>query len=41
MHWKPLADRVRKAVCHPDRALLIELATGALLLAWVTHWMIE
>ena len=38
MHWKPVADRLKRTVSQPDYALLIELASGAVLLAWVIRW---
>jgi len=41
MNWKPLASRVKRTVTQPDHALLIELASGALLLAWVVRWTVE
>jgi hypothetical protein len=41
MNWKPLTDRLKRTVFQPDRALLIELASGALLLAWMAHWAVE
>jgi len=41
MKLKSLADRVKRTVSHPEHALLIELASGALLLAWVAHWVVE
>ena len=41
MHWKPLAERLRRTASQPDNALLIELASGALLLAWMAHWAVE
>jgi len=41
MNWKPLAARVMRSVTQPDNALLLELASGALLLAWAAHWMVE
>jgi hypothetical protein len=41
MHWKHLTDRFVRTVSQPDRALLIELASGALLLAWMAHWVAE
>ncbi len=34
---KRLASHLRRAVTQPDTALLIELASGALLLAWLAH----
>jgi hypothetical protein len=41
MNWKPLAARVMRTVSQPDRALVIELASAALLIAWVAHWSLE
>jgi hypothetical protein len=41
MNWKPLAKRLVRVAAQPDTALLIELASGALLLAWVAHWAVE
>ena len=41
MNWKPLANRLVRSVTQPDHALLIELASGALLLAWAAHWAVE
>ena len=40
MNWKPLAAGVKRTVTQPDHALLIELASGALLLAWVVRWAV-
>jgi len=39
MKWKPITERIRRTT--PDQALLIELACGAVLLAWMAHWAIE
>lgn len=41
MNWKHLAERTMRTVTQPDRALVIELASAALLLAWMAHWAIE
>jgi len=41
MNWKPFAARLKLAVTQPDRALLIELASWAVLLAWMAHRAIE
>jgi hypothetical protein len=41
MHWKPLAERLRRTVTQPDNALLIELASGALLLAYIAHLAVD
>jgi hypothetical protein len=41
MHWKRLADRMMRTVTQPDHALVLELASGALLLAWMAHWAVE
>jgi len=41
MNWKHLAERLVRTVSQPDHALLIELASGALLLAWMAHWAAE
>jgi len=41
MNWKPLTTRLKRSVCQPDRALLLELASAALLLAWIAHWAVE
>ena len=38
---KPLAARLKRIVTQPDHALLIELASGAVLLAWVAHLATE
>lgn len=38
MKLKPLAERVKRTVSQPDHALIIELVSGALLLAWMAHW---
>jgi hypothetical protein len=39
--WKPLAERLVRTVSQPDHALLIELASAAVLLAWVARWAVE
>jgi hypothetical protein len=41
MNWKLLADRVLRTVTQPDYVLLIELASGAVLLAWMAHYAVE
>jgi hypothetical protein len=41
MNWKYIAERLIRAACQPDHALLIELASAALLLAWMAHWVAE
>ncbi len=41
MTWKPVAKRLKRVVSQPDFVLLIELASGALLLAWIAHWVAE
>jgi hypothetical protein len=41
MKLKRIAARVRRTVTQPDNALLIELASGAVLLAWAAHWVVE
>jgi hypothetical protein len=41
MNWKPLTARLMRSVSKPDHALLIELASGALLLAWAAHWAVD
>lgn len=41
MNWKHLADRTMRAVTQPDHALVLELASAALLLAWMAHWAAE
>jgi hypothetical protein len=41
MKLKPLATRLKRSVCQPDHALLIELASGAVLLAWVARLLAE
>ncbi|HEX4086617.1 MAG TPA: hypothetical protein VHY22_17020 [Chthoniobacteraceae bacterium] len=40
-NWKPLTQRVRRFAAQPDSALLIELASAAVLLAWMAHWAAE
>ncbi len=40
-NWKPLAERLARTVTQPDHALLIELASAAVLLAWMAHWAVE
>jgi hypothetical protein len=41
MTWKPLVSRLKRVTSQPDSVLLLELASGALLLAWVAHWVAE
>jgi hypothetical protein len=41
MKLKPLAERLKRTVSHHDHLLLIELASGAVLLAWMAHWVVE
>jgi hypothetical protein len=41
MNLKPISGRLRRTVAAPDRALLIELVSGALLLVWVARWVAE
>jgi hypothetical protein len=41
MHWKPLAARIKRTVSQPDNALLLELASGAVLLAWFAHCLVD
>jgi hypothetical protein len=41
MNWKHLASRALRAAARPDLALLVELASAALLLAWAAHWGVE
>ena len=41
MIWKPITERLVRTVSQPDYAVLIELASGALLLAWIAHWAVE
>jgi hypothetical protein len=41
---KHLSTAVKRLVApftHPDHALLLELASGALLIAWMVHWSVE
>ena len=33
--------RLIRTASQPDHALLIELASGAVLLAWFAHWAVE
>jgi len=39
MLLKTMAARVKRTVVQPDYVLLLELASGALLLAWAAHWI--
>ena len=41
MNWKHLAGRMMRTVTQPDHALVLELASAALLLAWMAHWAVE
>ncbi len=41
MNWKPLAGRLKRFASQPDSALILELASGAVLLAWMAHWVAE
>jgi hypothetical protein len=41
MNWKPLAERLVQTVTKPDAVLLFELASGAVLLAWVARLAAE
>ncbi len=41
MKWTPLTNTVKRIVTQPDSALLLELASGAMLLAWMAHWVAE
>ena len=41
MNWKPLAGWVVHTLSKPDNALLLELASGALLLAWLARAVVE
>jgi hypothetical protein len=41
MNWKYLTDRMMRTVTQPDHALVLELASAALLLAWMAHWAVE
>jgi hypothetical protein len=41
MHWKKIAARVARSVAEPDHAIVIELASAALFLAWMAHWAVE
>ena len=41
MNWKHLAGRILRTVTQPDHVLLIELASGAVLLAWLAHYAME
>jgi len=37
MNWKHMAQRMMRSATEPDHALVIELASAALLLAWMAH----
>ena len=41
MNPKALAKRVIHAILEPDHALVLELASGALLLAWLARLAVE
>lgn len=41
MKWKRLVQPLVRTVSQPDHALLLELASAALLLAWVARWSAE
>jgi len=41
MIWKPLTERIKQVATQPDSALLIELASSAVLLAWLVRWAAE
>ena len=41
MNWKFLTQSVMRAVTQPEHAVVLELASAALLLAWMAHWAIE
>ena len=41
MKWKHIGERIVRTVSEPDHALLIELASAAVVLAWVAHWAVE
>jgi hypothetical protein len=41
MNWKLLTERLMRTVSRPEYALLIELASAALLLGWIVHWAAE
>jgi hypothetical protein len=41
MKWKSLAGPLKQTISQPDRALLIELVSGAVLLAWTAHLVAE
>jgi hypothetical protein len=41
MNWKSIAKRLTGLASQPDSALVIELASAALLLAWMAHWVAE
>jgi len=38
---KSLTNTVKRIASQPDSTLLIELASGAVLLAWMAHWVAE
>jgi len=41
MILKTIAGRLKRTVFQPDRVLVIELVSGAVLLAWAAHWVME
>ena len=41
MKWRYFSRRLVRTVSKPDHALLIELISAALLLAWIAHWAVE
>jgi hypothetical protein len=41
MRWRQIEDRLKEAIAGTDLGLVIELASGALLLAWMAHWIVE
>ena len=41
MNWKQITARLARSVAEPDHAVVIELASAALLLAWMAHWAVE
>jgi hypothetical protein len=41
MTLKPLTERVRRVAMKTDTVLLLELASGAVLLAWAAHLTLE
>jgi len=41
MKLRLIEERLRRAMAGTDLGLVIELASGALLLAWMAHWIVE